>query len=323
MGTRMRTILAGAALLLAACLGSPALAEYPERPIRVVVPYAAGGGVDSVARIVGQRLGTALGQQIVVDNRSGAGGVIGADAVAKAPPDGYTLLLDASAFAANPAMRRLPFDPEKDLVPVSLVVVAPNILVTSPASPYRTMAEFLDHARRNPGTLTFASAGSGAASHLAGETLNELARLDLVHVPYRGGAPALNDVMGDRVSVYFGNTASTLGFVKSGAVRALAVGSTRRSPLLPDVPTLIESGLAGFESQEWNALFVPRGTPPEVVERLGREIRAALADPAIRERLEQLGLEPVGSTPEEFTGFLRSEVARAAAIVKARNIRPD
>lgn len=317
----MRTLL-GAVLLLAACSAKPALAEYPDRPIRLVVPYAAGGGVDSVARIVGQRLGTALGQQVVVDNRTGAGGVIGADAVAKAPPDGYTLLLDASAFAANPAMRKLPFDPA-DLVPVSLVVVAPNILVTAPASPYRTLAEFLDHARGNPGKLTFASAGPGSASHLAGETLNGLAGLDLVHVPYRGGAPALNDVMGDRVSCYFGNTASTLGFVRSGAVRALAVGSRARSPLLPDVPTLIEGGLAGFESQEWNGAFVPRGTPPDVVARLATEIRAALADPAIRERLEQLGLEPVGSTPEEFTAFVRAEVARAAALVKARNIKPD
>jgi tripartite-type tricarboxylate transporter receptor subunit TctC len=320
----MKRTIARALAALTACLPlSAAWAAWPDKPIRMVVPYAAGGGADGAARVVGERLGAALGQQVVVDNRAGAGGVIGADAVAKAPPDGYTMLFDASAYAANPALRRLPFDAKKDFVPVSLVVVAPNLFVVPPQAPYKTMAAFLDHARRNPGKLTYASAGNGSASHLAGETLNDLARLDLVHVPYKGGAPALNDVMGGQVSSYFGNTASTLGHVTSGKLRALAIGSRKRSPLLPDVPTLIESGLAGFESQEWNGVFVPKGTPDEVVQRLAKEIRAAVADPAVYARLSRLGLQPVGSSPQEFAAFVQSEMTKSAHLVKARGIKAD
>jgi len=318
-----RKTLAAAIAALAACLPAAALAAWPDKPIRMVVPYAAGGGADAAARVVGQRLGAALGQQVVVDNRAGAGGTIGADAVAKAAPDGYTVLFDASAFAANPALRKLPYDAQKDFVPVSLVVVAPNLFVVPPQAPYRTMGEFIDFARSHPGRLNYASAGNGSASHLAGETLADLARLDLVHVPYKGGAPALNDVMGGQVSSYFGNTASTLGHVTGGKLRALAIGSRKRSPLLPNVPTLIESGLAGFESQEWNGVFVPRGTPAEVVQRLGREIQAAVADPAVKAKLTQLGLEPVGSSPQEFAAFVQAETARAAALVKARDIKAD
>ncbi|MDQ8729256.1 tripartite tricarboxylate transporter substrate binding protein [Bradyrhizobium sp. LHD-71] len=319
----VKTFSVMALAISAACMVSPVLADYPDKPIRMIVPYAAGGGADNVARIIGQRLSVSLGQQVIVDNRSGAGGAIGADVVAKAVPDGYTVLLDASAFAVNPAMRKLPFDAQADFVPVSLVVIAPNILVVSPSSPYKTMAEFLDYARKNPGKLSFASAGPGTASHLAGETLNELAKLDLLHVPYRGGAPALNDVMGGRVSSYFGNTASTLGHVASGSLPALAIGSAKRSPLLPDVPTLIESGLPNFVSQEWNGVFVPKGTPADVVKRLAKDIAAAVADPALKTNLEKLGLEPVGSTPEEFSKFVQTEIARAASVVKARNITVD
>lgn len=315
-----------ASLILAGLLAlwpGAASAEYPERPIRIVVPYAAGGGADSAARIVGQQLGERLGQQVVIENRTGAGGVLAADSVAKAAPDGYTLLFSASEFGANPALRKLPFDARRDFVPVSLVVIAPNILVVGPEAPYRTLPAFLDYARANPGKLTYASAGPGSASHLAGEALNEAAKVDLLHVPYRGGAPALNDIMGGRVSSYFGNTASTLGHVTGGSVRALAIGSPKRSRLLPDLPTLGESGLPGFESQEWNAVFLPRGTPSAIVERLGREIAAAVADPTIRAKLEGLGLEPVGNSPEEFGRFLDGELARAAATVAARHIRVD
>jgi len=321
----MTSTFAKALALLAACLLPPAaaLAAWPDKPIRLVVPYAAGGGADAAARVVGQQLGAALGQQVVIDNRAGAGGVIGADAVAKAAPDGYTVLFDASAFAANPALRKLPFDAQKDFVPVSLVVVAPNLFVVPPQAPYKTMGEFLDHARRNPGKLTFASAGNGSASHLAGETLNDLAHVDLVHVPYKGGAPALNDVMGGQVASYFGNTASTLGHVASGKLRALAIGSRKRSAALPDVPTLIESGLAGFESQEWNGVFVPKGTPADVVQRLGKELQAAVTDPAVKAKLTQLGLEPVGNSPQDFATFVQSEMGKAAALVKARDIKAD
>ncbi|POR50325.1 Bug family tripartite tricarboxylate transporter substrate binding protein [Bosea psychrotolerans] len=317
-----QTLLRIAAVLLALS-PVPTLAQYPDRPIKMVVPYAAGGGADSTARIVGQQMSQALGQQIVIENRPGAGGVIGADFVAKAPADGYTLLFDASAFAANPTLRKLPFDPKADFIPVSLVVIAPNILVASPKAPYKTVAELLDFARKNPEKATYASAGAGSASHLAGEALNHTAGLNIVHVPYRGGAPALNDVIGDRVSLYFGNTASTLGQVTSGSVRALAIGSPKRSPLLPEVPTLIESGLKDFETQEWNGLFAPKGTPPAIVERLSREIVAAVANPEIKAKLEKLGLEPVGNKPDAFARFLDDEIGRAAATVKSRNIKLD
>lgn len=318
-----RSIIRAAAALALTLLSGAASAEYPERPIRMVVPYAAGGGADSAARIVGQQLSTALGQQVVIDNRAGAGGVIGADNVAKSAPDGYTLLFDASAFATNTALRKLPYDARQDLIPLSLVVIAPNIMVVPPKAPYRTVTELLDYARKNPGKLTYASAGAGSASHLAGEALDDAAKVDIIHVPYRGGAPALNDLMGDRVSLYFGNTASTLGHVTGGSVRALAIGSPKRSRLLPDVPTLEESGLAGFESQEWNGIFVPKGTPPAIVARLSAEIAKAVNAPDIKAKLEGLGLEPVGNTPEAFGAFVRSEMERAAAIVKARNIKID
>lgn len=312
--------------LLACALGLsilPAAAQYPDKPIKMIVPYAAGGGADSTARIVAQQMGQALGQQFVIENRPGAGGVIAADFVAKSPADGYTLLFDASAFAANPALRKLPYDPKSDFVPVSLVVIAPNILVSGPKAPYKTVSELLDYARKNGDKATYASAGAGSASHLAGEALNQAGGVNIVHVPYRGGAPALNDVMGDRVSLYFGNTASTLGQVTSGSVRALAIGSPKRSPLLPDVPTLMESGLKDFETQEWNGLFAPKATPPAVVERLSREVMAAVANPEIKAKLEKLGLEPIGNKPEEFAKFLEADMARAAATVKARNIKID
>ena len=313
------------ALLLAAASALPlaAHAAWPDKPIRLVVPYAAGGGADGTARVVAQRLSVALGQQVIIDNRAGGGGVIGADAVAKAPADGYTVLFDASAYTVNPSLRKLPFDPRKDLVPVSLVVVAPNILVVPTNSPYKTLGEFITYAKANPGKLTFASAGNGSAAHLAGETLNDLAKVDLLHVPYKGGAPALNDVMGGQVSSYFGNTASTLGHVKSGKLRALAIGSAKRSAHLPDVPTLVESGLAGFITQEWNGVFVPRGTPDDTVQRLGREIRAAVGDAEVRAKLMQLGLEPIGSSPAEFASFVDAEMRQAAQIVKQRDIKVD
>ena len=319
MATRLSLIVLAAAALLPMA----AHAAWPDKLIRMVVPYAAGGGADAAARIVAQRLGTALGQQVIVDNKAGGGGVIGADAVAKSAGDGYTLLFDASAYAANTALRKLPFDARKDLVPVGLAVVAPNILVVPPSSPYKTLADFITYAKAHPGKLTFASAGNGSASHLAGETLSDIARIDLLHVPYKGGAPALNDVIGGQVSSYFGNTASTLGHVKAGKLRALAIGSARRSSQLPDVPTLAEGGLAGFVTQEWNGVFVPRGTPDDIVQRLGRELRATLADAEIRVKLTQLGLEPAGNSPAEFAAFVQTEMDRAAQIIKAHGIKAD
>ncbi len=308
---------------IAACAPLLGWAAWPDKPIRMVVPYAAGGGADNTARIVAQQMSAALGQQIVIDNRPGAGGVIGEDNVAKAAGDGYTVLYDASAFSVNPALRKLPFDAAKDFIPVSLVATAPQILVVPENAPYRTVAEFLDFARKNPGKLSFASAGGGTGSHLAGEALNEQAKVNLMHVPYKGGAPALTDLMGGQVSAYFGNAASTLGYVKSGKLRALAVSSTRRVTALPDTPTLGESGLPGYNVVEWNGVFLPKGTPPDIVQKLGKAVQAAVNDPTVRQKLLQLGLEPAGTTPEAFARFVQDETSRVSALVRARNIRVD
>jgi tripartite-type tricarboxylate transporter receptor subunit TctC len=315
-------------LTLAACIGlalpAPhAAPAWPERPIRFVVPYSAGGGADNAARIVGQRVGELLGQPVIIDNKPGAGGVIGADSVAKATADGYTVLFDASAFGVNAALRKLPFEPLRDFIPVSLVVTAPQILVVAAKSPYKSFAELIAAAKAVPGKLTFASAGSGTASHLAAELMNDEARIELSHIPYKGGAPALTDVMTESVNIYFGNAASTLQHVASGKLRALAVTSRQRIKALPAVPTMAESGVPQFEVLEWNGVFLPKGTPPDVVERIARAVQQAVNDKQVRERLEQAGLTPVGNKPGEFATYVESESKRWQALVKSRGIKLD
>lgn len=298
-------------------------AAWPDHPVRLVVPYAAGGGADHAARIVAQRLGELLGQPVVVDNKPGAGGVIGADQVAKSAADGYTVLFDASAHVVNPALRKMPFDPARDFTPVSLIVTAPQILVVSPQSPYKTLDELLAAARKAPGKISFASAGAATASHLAAELMADEGKVDLLHVPYKGGAPALTDVMAGSVDLYFGNAASTLQHVTSGKLRALGVSSRQRLKSLPGVPTLSESGMPQYEVLEWNGIFVPKATPADVLQRLSKEVQAALADPKVRERLQQAGVAPVGDSPAEFGKFVEKESARWQSLVKARGIRLD
>ncbi|MFS0758101.1 tripartite tricarboxylate transporter substrate binding protein [Noviherbaspirillum sp. 1P10PC] len=314
------------AVLVLACAPAVALAQpqsYPSKPVRLVVPYSPGGGADNAARILATRLSTAMGQTVVIDNRPGGSGMIGAQAVAQAEPDGYTVLYDASAFAVNPALRKMAFDPAKDLVPVSLAVTVPNIFVVPPNAPYKTVQEFVDYARKNPGKLTYASYGAGSAAHLIGELLKARAGIDLLHVPYKGGAPALTDLMGGQVDSYFSNAASGMSYVKSGKLRALAVTSAKRMAAMPDVPTLAESGFKDFEVLEWNGFFVPKGTPNDVVARLAKEVQAAVKDPATRQKLQGLGLDPVGSTPEEFGKFVQSEMTRWAGLVKSNHITVD
>lgn len=313
----------GAALALVCATLLPVAAhadKWPDKPIRLVVPYSPGGGADNAARVLSQKLTASLGQSVIVENRPGGSGIIGAQNVAQAPADGYTVLYDASTFAVNPALRKMPFDPVKDLVPVSLAITVPNILVVPPNAPYKTVGEFVDYAKKSPGKLSYASYGAGSAAHLIGELLKKEAGIDLLHVPYKGGAPALTDVMGGQVSSYFANAASGLNYVKTGKLRALAVTSSKRMPALPEVPTLAESGFKNFEVLEWNGFFVPKGTPKEVVARLSQEIQAAIKDPETRKRLEALGLDPVGSTPEAFGKFLHSEMERWAALVKSNRI---
>ncbi len=309
--------------LAATALPMASWAAWPDRPLRLVVPYSAGGGADNAARIVAQRMGELLGQPVVIDNKPGAGGVIGADAVAKAAPDGYTVLFDASAFVVNGALRKLPFDPQKDFIPVSLVVTAPQILVVSAQSPYKTHADLIAAARKSPRKLTYASAGAGTASHLAAELMNEEAGIELLHVPYKGGAPALTDVMTGAVDCYFGNAASTLQHVTGGKLRAIAVTSRDRLKALPEVPTLSQSGMPRYEVLEWNGLFLPKKTPPDVVERVAKAVAAALTDPKVRERLVQAGVIPVGDTPNEFAKFIDRESTRWQGLVKTRGIKLD
>jgi len=313
----------GVVLLCAALLPLSGWAAWPERAIRMVVPYAAGGGADNTARIVAQRLGEILGQPIVIDNRPGAGGVIGADNVAKALPDGYTVLYDASAFGVNGALRKLPYDPVKDFIPVSLVATAPQILVVGADKPYKSVADLVAAAKKEPGRLTYASAGAGTGSHLAAEMFNEQARIETLHVPYKGGAPALTDVMAGQVDMYFGNAASTLQNLGGGKLRALAVSSRKRIQGLDHVPTLRESGMPDYEVLEWNGVFLPRNTPRDIVERLVRATREAVADPTVRERLLKAGLDPVGNSAPEFAAFIKAESARWQAVVKARHITLD
>lgn len=313
----------GVVLLCAALLPLSGWAAWPERAIRMVVPYAAGGGADNTARIVAQRLGEILGQPIVIDNRPGAGGVIGADNVAKALPDRYTVLYDASAFGVNGALRKLPYDPVKDFIPVSLVATAPQILVVGADKPYKSVADLVAAAKKEPGRLTYASAGAGTGSHLAAEMFNEQARIETLHVPYKGGAPALTDVMAGQVDMYFGNAASTLQNLGGGKLRALAVSSRKRIQGLDHVPTLRESGMPDYEVLEWNGVFLPRNTPRDIVDRLVRATREAVADPTVRERLLKAGLDPVGNSAPEFAAFIKAESARWQAVVKARHITLD
>ncbi|WP_416401328.1 tripartite tricarboxylate transporter substrate binding protein [Alicycliphilus denitrificans] len=309
--------------LVAASL--PAQAQnWPDRPIKLVVPYPAGGNADNTARLLATQLSARLGQQVVVDNRPGGGGTIGAAAVAKAAPDGYTLLLDATAFTVNPSLfARLPFDAAKDFAPISLVMQAPLLLVVPAASPFKTVADVVQAAKARPGHLTYASAGNGGAQHLAGELFKQGAKMSMTHIPYRGGAPALTDLIGGQVDLMFSATTASGPFVKSGKLRALAISSAQRTPGWAQVPTVAESGLKGFQVNEWNGLFAPAGTPQAIVQRLESDTRAIVASPEMRQRFADMGVQGVGSSAQEFKSFVQTETAKWAGVIRASGIRLD
>jgi len=314
----------GVAMAGAALQPIPATAQqWPAKPIRMIVPYSAGGGADNAARILAQRLGTVLRTTVVVENRPGASGIIGAQAVAKADPDGHTMLYDASTFAVNPSLRKMPFDPITDLMPVSLVLTVPNILVVSPKGAVADLKAFVARARAEPNKVSFASYGAGSPAHLAGELLNREARIGMLHIPYKGGAPALADVIGGQVDAYFANAGSALGYVRSGQLKALAVTSRQRMAALPEVRTVAESGFPDFEVLEWNGLFVPKGTAQPIVDRLSSEIQAVVRDPETRARLDKLGADPVGGTPAEFATFIAGQTRRWAQLIKTNKITAD
>lgn len=299
---------------------------YPTKPIRLVVPYPAGGPLDITARAIGQKLSEAWKQPVVVDNRAGAGGNIGADLVAKSAPDGYTLLMGAVAtHAINPSLySKIPYDPVKDFTPVALVAQVPNILVVNPAVPAKTVRELIDLAHAKPDYLNFGSGSTGSTGHLAGELFKTVAGVRMVHIPYKGSAPATADLLAGQVQLMFDNLASALPNVKAGRLRALAVTTLARSPFVPELPTIAESGLPGFDLTTWFGLMVPAGTPPEIVAKLNAEVVHALNSKDMRERLEKMGAEPpVNNTPEHFAAFIRSEAAKYAKVVKDSGAKVD
>jgi tripartite-type tricarboxylate transporter receptor subunit TctC len=314
-----------AAAALAASVPAAVAQDWPGKPIRIVVPFAAGGTSDILARTLGEKLQGVLGQTVLVENKAGAGGVIGADAVAKSPSDGYTLLLGTiSSHAINPALQpRMPYDAAKDFAPVMLLGSISNVLLVGPNQPYKTVADIVGAAKASPGSIAFASAGQGSSQHMSGETFKLLAGAALTHVPYKGSAPAIQDVIGGQIPMSFETVTVALPHVKAGKVRALAVTSARRSGAMPDVPTLQEAGVPGFDVASWQALYAPAGTPPAIVARLNAELAKIIAAPEVKAKMEGLGLEYSPNTPEQFAEFGRRELAKWAKIVKDGNVKPE
>jgi tripartite-type tricarboxylate transporter receptor subunit TctC len=314
-------------LLLAALVPALAAAQgYPSKPLRFVVPFPPGGPLDIMGRGIAQKLQEGWGQPVVVENRPGAGGGIGAELVAKSPGDGYTLLMGAvSTHAINPVLyTKISYDPQKDFVPVALVAQVPNILVVHPSLPVQSVKELIAYAKGKPGALSFGSGSTGSTGHLAGELFKTMAGVDMVHIPYKGGAPAMQDLLAGQTQLMFDNLANALGQVKAGKLRALAVTTAKRAPAVPELPTIAESGLPGFDLTTWFGVFVPAGTPPEVVAQLNTEIVKALGSKELSDRLAAMGtVPPENNTPERFAAFVRSEAAKYAQVVKASGARVD
>lgn len=318
-------ITAGAAILMSSS-AALAQADYPNRPVKLIVGFAPGGSTDIVARIVAQKLGQQLGQTVIVENRAGAGGTIGADATAKAPPDGYTLTLGTTsthAIAAG-AYSKLPYSPVTDFTPISLVAITPYLLVVNPQVQARNLNEFLALAKSQPGKMNYASAGNGTATHLAMEMLKDAAKVDLVHIPYKGNAPADVAILQGEVQAVFGSMPALLQNAKANKVRPLAVGTAARSPALPDVPTVAEQGYPGFEAALWLGIMGPANMPKPIVDRLHKEIAAVVATPEFKAAMDANGAEPIGSkSPEEFREMLRGQVDKYTKITKAVGIKLD
>ncbi|WP_287885733.1 MULTISPECIES: Bug family tripartite tricarboxylate transporter substrate binding protein [Paracoccus] len=315
-----RRLLLGAAMALG--LAGAAAAEYPERPITLVIPFAAGGSTDVVGRIVADRMSQELGQQVIVQNVGGAGGSLGAAQVAKADPDGYTILMATVAtHALNPLiLKQKPYDPVEDFAPVSLLVLVPNVLAVNPELPVNTVQELIDLSKSEP--LAYASSGNGTPLHLSGELFKAMAGLDLTHIPYKGSGPALTDVLGNQVPIIFDNLPSASGHIASGKLRALGVTTAERAPSFPDVPAIAET-LPGYETYTWNALFAPAGTPPEAIEALNKAALTAMADSAVADRMKEFSATIVASTPEELAEHVKAEMAKWEPVVRDANVSLD
>ena len=316
--------------IAATCLASLAAAQvpsgaYPTHPVKLVVPFPPGGPLDVTGRAIAQKLTEAWGQSVVVDNRPGAGGNIGADLVAKSPPDGYTILMGAlSTHAVNPSLyAKMPYDAVRDFAPITLVAITPNVLVVNPSLPVRSVQELIAYAKANPNKLSFGSGSNGSAGHLAGELFKADTGTDIVHVPYKGAAPAMQALLAGDTQLMFDNLASAMPQVKAGKLRALAVTTAVRSKLVPDLPTMAEAGLAGFDISTWFGLFAPTGTPADVIAKWNAEVTKILDSPEMRERLNAQGAEPALTTPAQFAAFIASEIPKYARIVKISGAKVD
>jgi len=316
--------------LLAAFIGATAAlasihtgAAYPDKPIRLVVPFAPGGGTDTIARTLAAAMSTELGKQIIIDNKPGAGTILGTDAVAKSAPDGYNIVIATFAHAVNPSLvPKLPYAQDKAFAPITLIGKGPNVLVVRADSPYKTVKDIVDAARAKPGTLTYASQGNGTSAHLAGEMLTNLAGIQMTHVPYRGAGPAITDLMGGQVDLIFGTAAAVSPFVQSGKLRAIAVTSPQPSPSLKDIPT-IAATVPGYAVESWYGLYAPAGTPPDVIQKLSAAAKKAARSPEFAKRIEQEGLEVTASDPAELDRYVKAEEVRWRKIVKENNIKPE
>ena len=320
-----RHLIAWAALLATTGLAPAALAQaFPSKPITIVVPATPGGAIDLAARLIGAKLSAAWGQPVSIDNKGGAAGMLGSDQVAKAAPDGHTLALVASSHAINPSMyKKLPFDTLKSFEPVMQTHVVPLVLVVSNGIPAKTLPELIAHLKANPGKLSFASSGNGGAPHMSGELFKAMAGVDLVHVPYKGSTAAHGDLIAGRVALMFDTVAAVAGQIKGGNVRAIAVTTASRSAVLPDVPTMVEAGLKGYETSTWGGLLAPAGTPKDVIAKLNAEANKALAAPDVREKLAAAGIEPAGGSAAQFSAFIQSEMQRWAKVAQAAGVQPE
>jgi tripartite-type tricarboxylate transporter receptor subunit TctC len=326
----MRSIVRGAGLIVAlgiAALGTgAAMAQaWPAKPIRIIAPSTPGDAPDVIARLIADKLTPVLGQQVLVENKPGAGGVVGSDAVAKAAPDGYTLIMgNAGSHGINAAVyTKLPYDIQRDFVPVSQVAVAPNVVVINPAIPATSVAEFIAYAKSQPGKLSYASGGNGSSAHMSMELFKSMAGVDIQHVPYKGSSPALTDLVGGQVAIFIGNMPPTVPLIKGGKLRALAVTTKSRSALMPELPTMTEAGLPGYETVAWFGVLAPAGTPPEIVNRLSVEIGKIARSPEMRERLLAMGAEPVGGSPEEFKLVIDRDIAKWKPLAQKVGIKVD
>jgi tripartite-type tricarboxylate transporter receptor subunit TctC len=315
-------VLAGLSVLLAPTLASAQ--DFPTKPIRLIVPFPAGGPNDIIARVIGQRMSELTRQPVVIDNRGGQGGVLGTDAAAKAQPDGYTIAISsAGALAISPSMEKVAYDTPRDLAPVTLVATVPEMLVVATNVPVHDMGELIALAKAQPGKLNFASSGPGSLPHLAGELLKLTARIDIVHVPYRGAAPAVNDLLGQQVQMAFLDLPVLLPQIKAGALRGIAIGSPQRAPTAMEVPTTAEAGMPDLRVENWYGMVAPAGTPPSIIAALNRIATEAMADPAVKQKLASQGAELIGDTPEHFRGFIESEIAKWAKVIKDAGVATE